>query len=319
MQEEGTTAVPSSESSPERPTTYFAEVENVAEMARLLKQARFATTGLSGLFPRHLDVSAVHDVLDLACGPGEWVLAVAEAYPTIHVTGVDKSEVMIQFARSLSQAISTVCFTVTDALEPLAFAGAAFDLIHARFIAGFMPTAAWPKLLAECRRLLRPGGIMLLVEGEMAMTTSAAVEQLSGLFTRALCAIGQSFSPDGRHLGITPMLRTLLRDAGFLACQMEAAAMEHSTGTAFHASLSEDYAAAFQLMQPFLVRAGVATSEELAPLYHRMVEEMQAEDFCSLGYALQVWGQKPLIDATGAAARSQAALRAMPEPGKDEP
>jgi len=314
-----TAVMPSSESSSEPSSTYFAEVENVAEMARLLKQACFTTKGLGGLFPRDLDVSVVQDVLDLACGPGEWVLAVAQAYPAMGVTGIDKSETMIQFARSLSQAVVNTRFEVGDALAPLAFPDESFDLLHARFIAGFMPTEAWPKLLAECWRLLRPGGIIVLVEGEMALTSSPAVEQLSGLFTQALYAIGQSFSPDGRHLSITPMLRTLLSDAGFLTCQMEAATMEHSAGTAFHTSLCEDYAAAFQLMQPFLVRAGVATSKELIALYHRMLEEMQAEDFCSLGYALQVWGQKPPTVTIGNTARSQAGMRAMPEPGKDEP
>jgi ubiquinone/menaquinone biosynthesis C-methylase UbiE len=320
MQEEEAAAMPSSEGSPETPTTYFAEVENVAEMARLLKQARFATTGLGGLFPHGLDVSAVQDVLDLACGPGEWVLAVAEAYPTMRVTGIDQNAIMIQFARSLSQAVPTVRFAVMDALEPLAFSDATFDLIHARFIAGFLPTKAWPKLLAECLRVLRPGGILLLVEGEMALTTSPAVEQLSGLFTRALRAVGQSFSPDGRHLGITAMLRRLLTKTGFLSCQLEAVAMEHSTGTAFHQSLYEDYMVVFQLMQPFLVRAGVATSEELIPLYHRMLEEMRAEDFCSLGFALQVWGYKPLHDATGdfSPGGTGRGTRAIPEPGKDE-
>jgi len=306
MQHEETTVMPSAGRETEPPTTYFADVENVAEMARLLKQARFATQGLGGLFPHHLDVSAVQNVLDLACGPGEWVLAVAETYPAMRVTGVDKSEVMVQFARSISHATSTVRLEVTNLLAPLAFADASFDLIHARFICGFLPTEAWPKLLAECHRVLRPGGILLLVEGEMALTTSLALEQLSGLFTQALRAVGQSFSPDGRQLGITPILRRLLTNAGFLACQMEATAMEHSAGTAFHTSLCEDYAAAFQLMQPFLVRAGVASEEELTPLYHRMLEEMRAEDFCSLGYALQVWGRKPPDSATSEAPAFQA-------------
>lgn len=277
----------------EETTTYFADVENAGEMARLLKQARFATKGLGGLFPRHLDVSAVHDVLDLACGPGEWVLAVADAYPALRVTGVDKSETMIQFARAISGTVYTAHFRVGDALLPLAFSDQSFDLIHARFIAAFMPTDAWAKLLAECWRLLRPGGIMLLVEGEMALTTSPAVERLSGLFTQALRTVGQSFSPDGRHLGITAVLRRLLAGTGFASCQVEATAIEHSAGTEFHASLYEDYYVAFHLMQPFLVRAGVATSEELIPLYHRMLEEMHADDFCSLAFLLQAWGVKP--------------------------
>jgi ubiquinone/menaquinone biosynthesis C-methylase UbiE len=276
-------------------TTYFADAENAGEMARLLKQARFATQGLGGLFPRRMDVSGVHDVLDLACGPGEWVLAVAEAFPDMRVTGVDQSGIMVQFARTISHAIPTVSFEVMDVLAPLAFPDESFDLIHARFIAGFMPIEVWPRLLAECRRLLRPGGIMLLVEGEMALTTSPAVEQLSGYFTQALRVVGQSFSPDGQHLGITPMLRKLLAEAGFRSCYTEAIAMEHSAGTDFHRSLYEDYYVVFHLMQPFLVRAGVATYEQLIPLYNRMLEEMRTDDFCSLAFLLQAWGSKPSV------------------------
>ena len=297
MPEEETTALPSAGIPSAKDTTYFADADNAGEMARLLKQARFATKGLGGLFPRQLDVSAVQDVLDIACGPGEWVLAVADAYPALRVTGIDKSAIMIQFARSISQEVSPVRFEVMDALAPLAFPDASFDLIHARFICGFMPVEAWPKLLAECRRLLRPGGIMLLVEGEMAMTTSPAVERLSTLFTQALRAVGQSFSPDGRQLGMTPMLRRLLTEAGFTSCRAEAAAMEHSVGTEFHISLYEDYYVVFHLIQPFLVRAGVASYEELIPLYQRMLEEMRADDFCSLGFALQVWGYAPAGNA----------------------
>ena len=282
-------------------TTYFAGAENAGEMARLLKQARFATQGLDGPFPHRLNVSDVHNVLDLACGPGEWALAVAEAYPALRITGVDQSSVMVNFARFMSQAMPTVRFEVMDILTPLAFPDESFDLIHARFIAGFMPTEAWPRLLVECRRLLRPGGVLLLVEGEMALTTSPAIEQLSTYFTQALRAVGQSFSPDGRHLGITPMLKTLLTKAGFRSCRTEAVAMKHSTGTEFHHSLYEDYYVAFHLMQPFLVQAGVATYEQLIPLYHRMLEEMRAGDFCSLAFLLQAWGRKPLDDPTGEA------------------
>lgn len=284
-------------------TTYFADAENAGEMARLLKQARFATQGLGGLFPRRLDVSGVHDVLDLACGPGEWALAVAEAYPAMRVIGIDQSTVMVQFAHSISHTVPTANFKVMDILTPLTFPDESFDLIHARFIAGFMPIEAWPRLLAKCRRLLRPGGILLLVEGEMAITTSLVVEQLSAYFTQSLHAVGQSFSPDGRHLGITPILRNLLAEAGFRSCRTEAAAIEHSARTDFHRSLYEDYYVAFHLMHPFMVRAGVATYEELIPLYHRMLEEMRVDDFCSLAFLLQAWGRKPSDDETDGTGR----------------
>uniref|UniRef100_UPI0035E452C3 class I SAM-dependent methyltransferase n=1 Tax=Thermogemmatispora sp. TaxID=1968838 RepID=UPI0035E452C3 len=53
---------------------------------------------------------------------------------------------------------------------------ASFDLINGRLLCGFMLPAAWPRLLAECHRLLKPGGIIRLTEVEPMLTISAAYE-----------------------------------------------------------------------------------------------------------------------------------------------
>jgi len=59
-----------------------------------------------------------------------------------------------------------------------------------------------------------------------------------------------------------------------------------------HTSAYENYLIGFKLMQPFLVRMGGATQEEIDVLYHRMLAEMQADDFCGIMFFLTVWGQK---------------------------
>ena len=53
---------------------YFIDPENAAEMARLTHQDSLVTTIMGGLFPERSDLSCVRDVLDIACGPGEWPL-----------------------------------------------------------------------------------------------------------------------------------------------------------------------------------------------------------------------------------------------------
>ncbi len=55
-----------------------------------------------------------------------------------------------------------------NALKPLAFEDASFDLINMRFIAAFMHQEMWPKLFLECRRLLRPGGMLRITVRKVA-------------------------------------------------------------------------------------------------------------------------------------------------------
>jgi len=82
--------------------TYVFDPENVAEMARLVNQARLVTQCLGGLLPETIDLANVHDVLDIACGPGSWALDVARDYPHMRVTGVDISKLTTEFARYLA-------------------------------------------------------------------------------------------------------------------------------------------------------------------------------------------------------------------------
>lgn len=272
---------------------YFSDAENAGEMARLLKQARLTTKGMGGPFPPHLEPTRLRDVLDLACGPGEWVLHVAQAYPHLQVTGVDISETMIHFAHSISAQQPNAHFQRMDIRTPLAFPDNAFDLVNGRFLFGFLTPAAWSALLEECRRVLRPGGMLSLYEAELNLTNSLAFEHLSGFFAQALYRAGQSFSPDGRHLGITLMLGQLLTDAGFEQLQQEFQGQDLSVGTELHQALYEDYQVLFHLVQPFLLQMGVTTAHEFAQLYQQVLHDLRDPQFRSLGFGVRAWGSKP--------------------------
>src|SRR5690242_951895 len=53
---------------------FIGDHENVTEMARLLRQDGMLTEGMGGLLAeREQEASAIHSLLDLACGPGGWV------------------------------------------------------------------------------------------------------------------------------------------------------------------------------------------------------------------------------------------------------
>jgi len=286
--------LPERHDSPLPASQYPIDAENIAEMARLVKQATIITQHL-GLLPSQINLARMQNVLDIACGPGEWAISLAEQYPHLTVTGIDLSLRMIDYARYLAQerGLPRTHFQVMDARTPLAFPDASFDLIHARLITTFIPTGLWPSLVSECVRLLRPGGIFCSTEDEnIGLSTSPSLMRYSTLCADALRRAGMCFTSEGASFGITAVQARLLTQAGLVHVEQQAAAINYSIGTAAHPLLTQDWEVALRLVQPFLVRSGVATQEELDILYARLCEEMQVDQFSAVIYFQTAWGQK---------------------------
>ncbi len=138
-----------------------------------------------------------------------------------------------------------------------------FDVVNARLLFSFMPTKAWPGLLKECLRILRPGGLVCLTECEVGITNGPISEQLSYMFVRAMQRAGMIFSPDARHVGITPMLGGLLRDAGFVDIRQKAETIDYSAGSPIHDAFCENIMVGSKLAQPFMIKMGITTQEEV--------------------------------------------------------
>jgi ubiquinone/menaquinone biosynthesis C-methylase UbiE len=273
---------------------YFNDPENVAEMARLLGQDHLITKGMGGLFSERFDLSGVHRILDVACGPGGWALEVASTYPEMEVVGVDVSRAMIAYANTQArvQGLDKASFQVMDIQQPLHFPDGSFDLVNARFI-NFLPAAAWPELLQEFGRITRSGGVIRLTESEWwYFTNSPALENLNTMIIRALKLQGESFSRSGRFTGVLPMLGRFLLDAGCVSVNYRSHVIDFSSGTEAYEGFRHDAGIVFTLFQPFIVRMGVATQEEVKQLYEQMQLEMGKDDFRGLMLPLTAWGEK---------------------------
>jgi SAM-dependent methyltransferase len=278
---------------PKDENVYFNDPESGAEMGRLLAQDRLITKGMGGLFPERRDLSGIHRILDAACGPGGWALEVAYTYPEIEVVGFDVSRAMIDYARAQArvQGLDNTDFVVMDIQKPLDFPAASFDLVNARFI-NFLPVAAWPRLMQEFKRITRPGGTIRLTESEWwYFTNSPALENLNAMIIRALKLQGGSFSE--RFTGVLPMLGRFLLDAGCASVNYRSHVIDYSFGTEAYEGFRRDATVVFKLFQPFIVRMGVATQEEVEHLYNRMQVEMLQENFRGLMLPLTAWGEKP--------------------------
>lgn len=280
---------------PDSDKGYFLDAESAAEMARLIQQDRVMTRLMGGPLAEQADPSAFSRLLDLGCGPGGWVLDVASERPAAQVTGVDQSQMLINYAttRAQSQKLLNASFQVADITQPLTFADASFDLINSRLLVGSLPRPAWPRLIQECFRITRPGGVLRMTELDMSgVTNSPAFNYLDSLLVKASMLVNQGFSPDGRTTCMTPALPPLLREAGYEQVQHRAHALELSAGTAHHMDFYHDYEVFFHQIQPFLISVGVATRAEVEQAYQQMLVETLSDDFRGMWYLLTVWGRK---------------------------
>lgn len=281
---------------PAKENTYILDTEGAAEMARLTQQDRLLTKGMGGLFPERDDIAGMDAILDIACGPGGWVLDVAYTYPKIEIVGIDINCTMIEYARAQAhvQGLDNASFQVMDALQPLDIPDNSFDLVNARFLVAFMPRTAWPRFLQECLRITRPGGTIRLTEfDEPGRTNSLAFGDWCTLIFRATQMAGMTSAPDRRNFGIIPLLGRFLHDAGCQDIGHRAHAIDFSYGTEAYASMYENCVIAFKLVQPFLIKMGVTTPEEAEQKYQQILLEMMEKEFCGLWYYLTAWGQKP--------------------------
>ncbi|MBX5449582.1 class I SAM-dependent methyltransferase [Thermogemmatispora sp.] len=276
--------------------TYVIEADDAAELARAMQLEPLVTRHMGGLFPeRDGDLSGVQTILDVACGPGGWALAVAYAYPHVTVVGIDSCPAVVEYAQAQawSRGLTNVEFIVMDALQPLDFPDDTFDLVNARFLMGMMPISAWLPLLRECRRVTRPGGSMRLLEAELCLTTSPAFEQLSAYLARALWRRGYSFSPDGRTLGITAVLGQLLRSAGWRDVGCRPFVIDFSTGSPAQTEGYQHFMLFWKLVQDFVCACADVAPETFERLYQQALAELLLDDFCGLWFHLLTWAVNP--------------------------
>jgi SAM-dependent methyltransferase len=139
---------------------------------------------------RLLDVQPTDRVIELGCGPGVAIAALATRAVRGLVVGVDHSQVMIRQARRRNRtAVRAGRVRLIHApVESLSISDGPFNAALAVNTVGM-----WPDPTARLRglaRLLRPGGRIALVSqprcpGATAATSAAAANELAGLLTEA--------------------------------------------------------------------------------------------------------------------------------------
>jgi SAM-dependent methyltransferase len=105
------------------------------------------------------------DVLDVGCGTGSSLLEAARKWPGARLIGLDASTGMLAVAERQAEQLPAaargrISFVESDA-GSLPIADASIDLVITAFMLQQVPSR--PAVLAEFRRVLRPGGIAAIV------------------------------------------------------------------------------------------------------------------------------------------------------------
>jgi ubiquinone/menaquinone biosynthesis C-methylase UbiE len=279
---------------------YVMDPELMAEMVRLNGQGRMLTQSMGGVLPELSQQERVllRDVLDLACGPGEWALDLAFESPDLHVVGVDISEIMIEYASAQAAANHlNARFKAMSVLKhPMPFDDSSFDLVNMRLVFAFMIPEWWPSLLAECMRLLRLGGLIRITEPERTLSNNAVFERYMSLWADSFYRDQRTFSPDGLHYGLLPMLKRLLKQAGYTNLQHVPYMIDVSVDVPdAHQAFFANCLALLQDGLPFLRRTarGPSELEELEQLSDQLRSLVNQEDFCAYWPLMTFLGHKP--------------------------
>jgi ubiquinone/menaquinone biosynthesis C-methylase UbiE len=176
----------------------------------------WATLAESKARRRVLEVAQVNDgeaVLEVAVGTGKQLVEIAQRNRGGRTVGVELAQGMLaKTSRRLARApVERVELRRGDALA-LPFADASFDLVVNSFTLDLLPRDDIPRALAEFRRVLRPGGRLVLsnmTKGERPWHRLYDALYARGLSLTANCR-GVLAAPVLHQLGFTKIRREYL-------------------------------------------------------------------------------------------------------------
>ena len=232
----------------------FINEQDDATLERFIQRLEFrgrdpTFVGYRDAYLDAMDLAPGAHVLDLGCGTG--VVTRALAGRVGRITGVDQSPVMIQAARRLAAEAGVadrIDFQVGD-VHALDLPDGAFDAVVAHTLLSHVTDPA--AVLAEIRRVLRPGGLLAVFDGDYASLTWSTTDPVLGGEMEA--AVRRAIVSKPRVLRDLPRL---LRATGLAQAGTQAHVFAEIGHGSFFVSLAETVA-------PLVARAGLQPPERV--------------------------------------------------------
>jgi ubiquinone/menaquinone biosynthesis C-methylase UbiE len=257
-------------------------VEFLVEREKLLDEL------IDGPLPPAITLPEQGYVLDVGCGAGTWIAEMARRYPSVQFIGIDTDIQCIQQARDLTTPLSNTLFLLQDMYQLMGgiFESGAFDLVHLRFMVGTVPYSRFEQLLQSLARLLKKGGVLVLCEVELPLTSSCACDLLEAMLLSALLARGQAYSQGyTQRIGMMEWIRYWLVSNSCLKLQVAEEyihSLPISYGNKAHNLFCQQVLLLAEQISPYLLAAGVANQQLLANIQQQLQHEIKGREFCGV-------------------------------------
>ena len=183
------------------------------------------------LGPALASVPSLHDrlsqpgarIADVGCGHGWSTIALARAYPSATVQGIDVDEPALVAAREHAAGIDSVSFHLSDGAD-LTASGDPFDACFVFEALHDMPRPV--QVLSAMRHAMHPDGEVIVVDEAVADTFAAdgdEVERVMYAYSLFLCLPDSMSTPGSVATGTVMRTSTLegyARDAGFSSVEV---------------------------------------------------------------------------------------------------
>lgn len=103
-------------------------------------------------------------ILDMGCAVGHSTIPYAQAWPDAEVHGIDVAAPMLRYAHARAESLGAKVHFSQQNAERTDFADASFDLVVSHILLHETSEKAIRRVISECHRLLRPGGLMVHAE-----------------------------------------------------------------------------------------------------------------------------------------------------------
>ncbi|HEY4383052.1 MAG TPA: class I SAM-dependent methyltransferase [Ktedonobacteraceae bacterium] len=273
-------------------------IQHVQDVAHLTNRAPLLIHTLGGLLPGMPYENRVKDgrVLEVACGPGVWMLSYARTYPEAQVVGIDCRRDLVNYAekrfreQQVSQRVSAYPIpSFTD--RPFPFFDESFDIISLSCGGLLLQMAEWPFVLKECLRVLRKGGSICITDFDLPQSNAPALEDWNTLFWQVLQLLGQRPQTDLRF-GWLYELEPLVSLTGFRDGTCIPHVVNFSYGAPLHKDWTRDLLLLVKKYLPIAIEMELISQSQSSVLQKRIQQGMDLPTFHAIQYFLSVWGRK---------------------------
>jgi ubiquinone/menaquinone biosynthesis C-methylase UbiE len=170
-------------------------------------------------------------VLEIGCGTGAIARELAAREEIAEVVGIDPSPILLETARRLAAGTASLSFAEGDG-RALPFAAPEFDAVVIHRVLSHVPGPE--AVVAEAARVLRPGGRLVVFDGDYATITLATAD------VDPLQVCVDAFAPAYiTDPWVVRRLASLLRDAGFAVDEQRSHGYVQTAGADYMVSIAD--------------------------------------------------------------------------------